>query len=348
LFACTEAASPRAATDPKHLRGTTKHHRAWQFTPEVLQTGTRGISVVTSGYRPATGKGGDDKILAKTLNGTTLLPSMLALRTIWIFWAQGWDQAPRVSKMCAESWRLYNPTWEVRTVSNKDLPKLLGNEYDAYQGRQDHLGMAHDADLLRLQLLSKFGGVWVDSTMLCRRPLDEWLPDQVAPAGFFAFSPETPEVPVMNSFLAARVAHHPLVDRWLELLQAAWKRKDTGYFTMQQLWHKIPEDLSKGMPQISAEYGVRGPHFFVHYQDTLLGECTEHNQKVIDEDRVTPMFKLTHYQVDLEARDSSECFPVLLEATLQQAASRFHHEVGAELHDRFDELSLVHKGGHVG
>lgn len=156
-----------------------------------------------------------------------------------------------VSKHCAESWRLYNPTWEVRNLSSEDLPRVLGNDFHKYKERSEHLIIAHQSDLLRLHIVSKFGGVWVDSTMLCRRPLDEWLPDKIAPAGFFAFSPESinKNIHVVSSFLAARIVHHPLVDSWLELLQADWKIKDTKeYFMIHRDWLRIPEELRKDMP----------------------------------------------------------------------------------------------------
>ena len=48
---------------------------------------------------------------------------------------------------------------------------------------------AAESDLLRLYLLNKYGGVWVDSTNLCRRPLNDWLPS-AASQGFFAFFPD--------------------------------------------------------------------------------------------------------------------------------------------------------------
>ena len=48
---------------------------------------------------------------------------------------------------------------------------------------------AAESDILRLYLLKKYGGVWVDATNLCRRPLDAWLPS-AACEGFFAFFPD--------------------------------------------------------------------------------------------------------------------------------------------------------------
>jgi len=40
---------------------------------------------------------------------------------------------------------------------------------------------------VRILLLHEFGGIWVDATLLCNRPLDEWLPSTMT-EGFFAFA----------------------------------------------------------------------------------------------------------------------------------------------------------------
>ena len=40
-------------------------------------------------------------------------------------------------------------------------------------------GLAHYADLLRLVLLDKFGGIWTDATTLCFQPLSSWMPPAV-------------------------------------------------------------------------------------------------------------------------------------------------------------------------
>ncbi len=48
------------------------------------------------------------------------------------------------------------------------------------------LSKNNQSDLLRLELLSKYGGVWADATSLCRVPLNKWLGNYTQ-AGFFAF-----------------------------------------------------------------------------------------------------------------------------------------------------------------
>ena len=42
------------------------------------------------------------------------------------------------------------------------------------------------SEILRLELLSRYGGVWADSSVLPVRPLDEWLANLVSPTGFWS------------------------------------------------------------------------------------------------------------------------------------------------------------------
>ena len=82
----------------------------------------------------------------------------------------------------------------------------------------------HEADLLRIMLLHKFGGVWADARILPVAPLDTWLNHDLAAAGFFAFSWEPGKhgrLTTANWFLAADRPHHPLVIKWSA--QHAWR-----------------------------------------------------------------------------------------------------------------------------
>lgn len=122
-------------------------------------------------------------------------------RIIWMLWFQGWDRAPYVCRNCKKSFELWNPGWEVRALDEKILPDVLGDyckQFTAVCKANNPLaplGMswippASAADVLRLFLLQRYGGVWADATILCRKPLDEWIDDAAASAdGFFCIRP---------------------------------------------------------------------------------------------------------------------------------------------------------------
>src|SRR5579862_9072654 len=106
-------------------------------------------------------------------------------RIIWMLWLQGWDKAPEVAQACRTTWEERNPGWEVRALSNVSLLEQVDvmERFDNLAGRW--VRAEHFADLARLALLERHGGVWVDATAYCARPLDEWL-DGYTTEGFFA------------------------------------------------------------------------------------------------------------------------------------------------------------------
>jgi hypothetical protein len=117
-----------------------------------------------------------------------------------MLWLQGFDDAPPVPRACIESWRACNPGWDVTALSADTLadwvsPILLGP-------RARNLTPQQLSDLVRLDLLARYGGVWADATCYCIRPLDEWLP-ACAASGFFAFARPRRDRLLSNWFLAS-------------------------------------------------------------------------------------------------------------------------------------------------
>src|ERR1700691_1037199 len=92
-------------------------------------------------------------------------------KTIWFLWFQGLDQAPAVVRKCHESWVARNPGWRVVMLDDTTLGAFASVDYAA--GNISRLSRQHKSDLLRLDLISHHGGVWVDATCFCVQPLDE-------------------------------------------------------------------------------------------------------------------------------------------------------------------------------
>jgi len=139
-------------------------------------------------------------------------------RTIWFLWFQGLENAPPVVRMCHESWVSRNPGWRVITLDAATLGAFTPVRYS--EGNIARLTLQHRADLLRLDLLARHGGVWADATCFCVRPLDEWLPPNTG-SGFFAFHQPGPDRVISNWFLAARRGN-VLVTRLFDRMMSYW------------------------------------------------------------------------------------------------------------------------------
>ncbi|NET75629.1 MULTISPECIES: capsular polysaccharide synthesis protein [unclassified Okeania] len=87
-------------------------------------------------------------------------------------------------RKCYESWKQYNPEWEVIFLEENNSKDHI--TFSVPEEKLCQFPKTKQSDLVRLELLSKYGGVWADATSLCRVPLDKWLGDYTQ-AGFFAF-----------------------------------------------------------------------------------------------------------------------------------------------------------------
>lgn len=106
----------------------------------------------------------------------------------------------------------------------KELPRLWPEMYVPWQ-----------ADAVRLALLAKYGGLWIDASTICFRPFDEWMYSTIASErtaegiGAFYFSAWGCEMHkskefVENWVMAAR-RQHPMMVAWKALFNGYWDSK---------------------------------------------------------------------------------------------------------------------------
>lgn len=153
--------------------------------------------------------------------------------TIWMYWGQGWKEAPPLVRACRASWERHNPDWKLvllddaTVAEHVDMPDLSGKE----------ISKAAYSDLLRLALLTKHGGVWVDAAAYASAPLDAWFPEAMQ-AGFFAFEKE--KTTVASWFIAAE-AGNGLVAAWDAYARRYWRyaKEAKRYFWVHYLFEYL-------------------------------------------------------------------------------------------------------------
>lgn len=88
---------------------------------------------------------------------------------IWICWWQGEEQAPALVKACLNSVRNHAGAHRVILITEEnyrqyvDIPAWIEKKYKA-----GVISRTNYSDLLRLSLLAKYGGMWLDATFFCR------------------------------------------------------------------------------------------------------------------------------------------------------------------------------------
>ncbi len=173
-----------------------------------------------------------------------------------MFWNTGFDDAPELVRFCLESWIVHNPNWKIVLLDQEAAEKIVPRA-----SLPNEIMVAHYADILRTKILATNGGVWVDATLLCVKPLDDWLLPFFHQTDFFAFTRPGRDRAISNWFLAS-VPESKLAIDWLALSEEYWKRRHIRY--PHYYWHHYlfeflirfsrpaAQSFAK-MPQINAE-----------------------------------------------------------------------------------------------
>ena len=93
---------------------------------------------------------------------------------IWVCWWTGEETAPLLVKRCIQSIRKNANGHPVHLLTKDNYRKYLDiPEFILDRVKNENMRLAHLSDYIRLVLLSKYGGLWLDATIFCTQPLPE-------------------------------------------------------------------------------------------------------------------------------------------------------------------------------
>lgn len=231
-------------------------------------------------------------------------------KTIWITWFQGWDKAPEISQKCLESWKHYNPDWNIVLLDGENYKDHCNIEEVLPGLNTNNISLS---DILRLFLLKDQGGVWADSTLFCNKPLDTWIHDIT---DSFVFTRK--DRMIASWFIAAKPNSH-IVDVWYNNMVDFWKYRiaETDQFEQQYGWihalfrhsyagdqkfKNIVDSWNKIDCLSDGENRGRGPHLFAPYRKYFYNKISDQIKNRIDS-KVDPVYKLS-YKVNTDWKSS--------------------------------------------
>ena len=211
---------------------------------------------------------------------------------IWMFWSSGEESAPPIARKCIASIRENLPDREVIVLSEENyrdyvtFPPFIQEKID-----RGEMMKAHMADLLRLELLIRYGGTWIDATVFC--PGGK-IPAYMLDSDLFLFQDLKPGFDghcqrISNWMITAR-AGNPVLKLTRALLYEYWRehKKCEDYFIFHHFFEMAidayPEEWGRVIPFSNAAPHILLLRLFEPYDDAVWGAVRE----------MTPFHKLSY------------------------------------------------------
>ena len=172
---------------------------------------------------------------------------------IWIYW-DPLVNSPLV-EICINQIKKLHTDFEVNVLNKYNLNEFLP---EITPLRKD-LPFANYADIIRLALLKKYGGIWIDSSVLITEKID-WIfnfKEKADLIGFYSdYFTENYEFPILENWFLATSPNSIFITDWHEEYMKCYTSENPKkyYGNLQKKWlQKIDENLSEYLlPYLSA------------------------------------------------------------------------------------------------
>lgn len=95
---------------------------------------------------------------------------------IFIFWWQGMDDAPEIVKACLNSVKRHVGNHQINIIDKNNFRKYIDiPNYILENFNKGKISITHLSDVLRFNLLYKYGGIWIDATVYLTQDFDKEL-----------------------------------------------------------------------------------------------------------------------------------------------------------------------------
>jgi len=150
-------------------------------------------------------------------------------KIIWTFWSDSTTnfegQRPEkfgegvdnvVVNMCIDSWKHYNPDYDIRILNKSNYSEYVDIDVSKIQHSNDFI--ARFADYVRCLVLSKYGGFWIDASIICHHPFS-WVhaiqnKTKVEFVGYYIGDVLDNKYPVIENWFFACIPNSQFMNDW--------------------------------------------------------------------------------------------------------------------------------------
>lgn len=197
---------------------------------------------------------------------------------VWICWFQGIENAPILVQRCYQSVKENLSDREVILITEKNMSEYVRfPDYITDKWKKGQITHTHMTDLLRLELLIRYGGIWLDSTVFCSGGhIPSYMLD---PNSLFFFQCLKPGRDAHSSYISSWFISAKSNDKVLmatrDLIYAYWKENDTmwDYFLLHDFMSivldRYPEEWKKVIPRDNAAPHILLLRLFERYDEKM-------------------------------------------------------------------------------
>ena len=179
-----------------------------------------------------------------------------APRKVWVCWFQGMEHAPAIVQRCYRSLQENLPDREIVLLTQENYKEYVTfPDFIEEKIQAGAISKTHTSDLLRLELLVRYGGTWIDATVFCS---GKSIPPYMLDSDLFLFQTLKPgkdghAAVISNWFITAR-AQHPILMLTRALLYDYWanNKKLIDYFIFHDLFQlaieTYPQEWARVIP----------------------------------------------------------------------------------------------------
>ena len=138
-----------------------------------------------------------------------------APKKIWTYWDNP-IKIPQTVELCIAGWKKFHPEYEIILLTKKNYKGYVTIPEEVREHQNFNDSSQRFSELLRLWVLAEHGGIWIDSNILLKGSMEEWLfPYYAEYSGFYLEGhTKKKEFPVIQSWFIACNKGSPFIRKW--------------------------------------------------------------------------------------------------------------------------------------
>jgi len=232
---------------------------------------------------------------------------------VWVCWLQGMENAPKIVKKCYESIKENLTDRDIILITNENLEQYVNfPKYIIDKWKAGIITNTHLSDLLRLELLIRYGGLWLDATVFCSDNREN-IPDYFFNSELFFYQNLKPgrdgDAYYFASWLINAKSNNKILMAVRALCYEYWKKQNSlyDYFLLHAFFAIVldfyPKEWQAVIPRDCASPHILSLMMFNQYDENMWKAVKAQ----------TPFHKMTYKFSQQEAKKSNTYYKILFE-----------------------------------